>query len=334
MSAFPYPLTAVVTASHADGDRKVMVRERAMVADRAVELVFAAEDGAPLPPWQPGAHIDLVLDSSTIRQYSLCGDPDDRNTYRVAVLHEPHGRGGSARIHDEMRVGDTVVIRGPRNHFRLEESASYVFIAGGIGITPLLPMIRRVSSAGSTWRLHYAGRQRSTMAYLPELEELGRAADGHQRVHVSPSAEVGRIDLDAVLGGGGPGLIVYCCGPESLLDAVEDAANGRSLLCRTERFVARTIADATNTPFAVRLATTGIELAVPADRPLLDVLFDADVDVLTSCEEGTCGTCEVGVLEGVPDHRDSVLTAEEQASCDRMMVCVSRSRTPRLVLNL
>jgi ferredoxin-NADP reductase len=313
-------------------DRKVVIVSRRMLAEGVVELQMASEDGASLPEWEPGAHIDLVLDSDTIRQYSLCGDPTDRSIYRVAVLDEPDGRGGSRRVHADVAEGDTLMIQGPRNHFTLQESESYVFIAGGIGITPLIPMIRRVAASGLPWHLHYAGRRRSTMAYLPDLELLD--TDVQARVHISPSEETGRIDLDLILGSADLGVTVYCCGPTTLLDAVEAAAAARRVRCRTERFAAKRIEGVVDRSFTVRLASSGVELAVARDCPLLDVLFDANADIITSCEEGTCGTCEVTVLEGVPDHRDSVLTADEQAAGDRMMVCVSRSHTPLLVLDL
>lgn len=315
-------------------DFRVTVRRRSVVAEGAIELVLEGIDGEQLPLWAPGAHVDLVLDDQTIRQYSLCGDPSDRTTYRVAVLQEQEGRGGSTRIHRDLDAGDTVMLRGPRNHFELARDEAYLFVAGGIGITPLLPMIREVDAAGLSWRLYYAGRQRATMAYVSELEALYPGNDGRQRVQVLPSAEVGRLDVDRVLSEAEPGSVVYCCGPESLLDAVEEASAKHGLPCHVERFTPRTIENAVDIPFIVRLASSGTELEVPADRTVLDVLFDADIDVITSCEEGTCGTCEVHVLEGVPDHRDSVLTHEERTACDRMMVCVSRSLSHLIVLDV
>jgi ferredoxin-NADP reductase len=302
-----------------------------MVAEDVMEFVLEAEDGGPLPEWEPGAHLDLVLDEATVRQYSLSGDPADPGVYRIAVLREPDGRGGSRRVHDELHPGDTVLIRGPRNHFPLAACAAYVFVAGGIGITPLLPMIRRVAGSGASWQVHYAGRSLARMAYLDELAGLGAGPDA---VHVAPSSEGARIDLDAVLGAAPTGASVYCCGPASLITAAEAAAHRYGLAYRAERFVPADRADTVDGPFGVRLATSGLDLDVPVGRSLLEVLLDAGIDVPSSCEEGTCGTCEVGVLDGVPDHRDSILTAQEQAAGDRMYVCVSRSCTARLVLDL
>lgn len=309
-------------------DLEVVVQRRTPVADGIVELILGTPGGSLLPPWTPGAHIDVVLDTA-VRQYSLCGDPADRLHYRIAVRREEDGRGGSRRIHDEIRTGDTVVIRGPRNHFALEPSPAYVFIAGGIGITPLLPMLRQAEAQGSEWRLYYGGRRSATMAYCDEV-----AAYGGRRVTVSTSATAGRMDLDAALRHASPDSIVYCCGPATLLEASRVAAMERGMRCRTEHFAPKEIADAVDAPFTVRLESTGTSLTVPAERSLLDVLIDADADVFSSCEEGTCGTCEVPVLEGVPDHRDSVLTPEEQAAGDRMMACVSRALSATIVLDI
>ncbi|MCU1659435.1 MAG: Ferredoxin [Pseudonocardiales bacterium] len=311
-----------------ENDREVVIRHRTVIADEVVELVFEAADGGTLPRWDPGAHIDLVLDPGTVRQYSLCGDPADRRRYRVAVLREVDGRGGSVRIHEKLSVGKVVTIRGPRNHFPLEEHAAYVFLAGGIGITPLLPMIRQVERAGSTWELHYAGRTRGRMAYFAELVVPGRPAQA------VVSSEEGRIDVDAILASAVRGSIVYCCGPASLIAAAEDAAARHGLAFRAEHFVPKEIHGAVDAAFTVRLAASEIDVEVPAGRSLLDALLDADIAIPTSCGEGTCGTCEVTVLAGVPDHRDSILTADEQSAGDRMYVCVSRSRSATLVLDL
>ncbi|MGK3209229.1 PDR/VanB family oxidoreductase [Amycolatopsis sp. MEPSY49] len=304
-------------------------RRRAIARD-VVEFELRPPDGGELPDWRPGAHIDVVAGSGAVRQYSLCGDPGDRTSYRIAVLRESGGRGGSAWLHDHLREGDRVAVGGPRNHFALEPAPHYVFLAGGIGITPLLTMVRAVSGEGAGWSLHYGGRTRASMAYARELRDLDAS-----RVRVVPFDECGLIDLEAALGEATPETHVYCCGPEPLIAAAEAACARRGLRLRTERFSPkRTGSSRADTPFTVRLASTGAELTVPADRSIVDSLVEAGVDVLTSCEEGTCGTCEIAVLDGRPDHRDSVLTDEEQAAGDRILPCVSRSRTPRLVLDL
>ena len=313
-------------------EAKVLRRRR--VAVDVAEFTIEAVDHGQLPSWEAGAHLDVVLKDGTVRQYSLCGDPEDRHSYRIAVLHQPAGRGGSARIHDLLEEGSQVTIRGPRNHFPVEPAGRYVFVAGGIGITPLLPMITRIERLGVPWSLHYGGRSRCSMAYLDELEQLDA---GRGRVTVVPFNECGTvIDLDAALTGAESTTAIYCCGPEPLLAAAEQRCAARGLRLRTERFAPRDPDDDTAEPtaFTVRMASTGKEVEVPADRSIADVLYDANIDVLTSCEEGTCGTCETGIVEGAPEHRDSVLTDEERAAGDRLMICVSRSRSPTLVLDL
>ncbi|WIX98022.1 PDR/VanB family oxidoreductase [Amycolatopsis mongoliensis] len=306
------------------------VGRRQAIARDVVEFELRPLDGGDLPAWQPGAHIDVVVGAGSVRQYSLCGDPGDRTSYRIAVLRQPDGRGGSAWLHERLHEGGRVVVHGPRNHFPLEPAPHYVFLAGGIGITPLLTMIRRVSGEGADWSLHYGGRTLTSLAYAGELREIDAC-----RVRVVPFDQCGLIDLDAALDEAAPEAHVYCCGPEPMIVAAEAACARRGLRLRTERFAPKEISSSrADTPFEVRIASTGAELAVPADRSIVDILIEAGVDVLTSCEEGTCGTCETGVLDGRPDHRDSVLTEEEQAAGDRILPCVSRSLTARLVLDL
>ncbi|WP_206784773.1 PDR/VanB family oxidoreductase [Amycolatopsis sp. MtRt-6] len=299
---------------------ELLVEAKEKLADGVVALTLRAPGGEPLPPWEPGAHVDLVL-PGFVRQYSLCGDPSDASAYRVAVLREADGRGGSAYVHDALSPGDRVSVEGPRNHFPLVDAERYLFIAGGIGITPILPMLDR---AGTDWHLVYGGRTRGSMAFT---EELARHGD---RVTFRPQDEHGLLDLPALLAAAGPGTAVYCCGPEPLLAAVE--ALGPEDL-HVERFTALPD-DGERTAFEVELAGSGRVLPVPADRSILEVVEAAGVQVLSSCREGTCGTCETGVLGGEPDHRDSVLTADERLENEVMMLCVSRACSPRLVLDL
>jgi len=301
----------------------LLVARKEKLADGVVRLTLRAPGGEPLPPWEPGAHIDLRL-PGFVRQYSLCGDPGDRSAYVVAVLRETDGRGGSAYVHDSLSPGDRLEVDGPRNHFALVDAERYLFIAGGIGITPILPMLDRVAATGREWQLVYGGRTRSSMAFTAELSGHG------ERVLFRPQDEHGLLDLPALLADARPGTAVYCCGPEPLLAAVE-ALEPADL--HVERFTARPD-DSPRTAFEVELAGSGRVLPVPADRSILDVVEEAGVTVLSSCREGTCGTCETGVLGGTPDHRDSVLTADEQLENEVMMLCVSRACTPRLVLDL
>jgi ferredoxin-NADP reductase len=309
----------------------LVVRRRDQMAQDVVRLTLACPDGGEVPFWEPGAHIDLVFDGGLVRQYSLCGDVGDRAGLQVAVLREQAGRGGSVHVHDKVAEGDRVQVRGPRNNFALVDSPEYLFIAGGIGITPLMPMIRRAEAAGAEWTLLYGGRTRSSMAFLDEL--AGERAD---RVRIQPQDECGLLDLESVLGEPRDGVAVYCCGPEPLLEAVEKlTASWPPGSLHLERFSPKTLHDAPEPGgFVVKLARTGTLATVPADRSIVDVLGDVGIDLPTSCREGTCGTCETTVLEGRPDHRDSLLSEEERRQGKTMMPCVSRCLSPTLVLDL
>lgn len=324
--------TTSVTLVTSEFEADVRVERRREVADGVVELTLREVEDHPLPPWEPGAHVDLVLglDSVPTRQYSLCGDPTDHHVWRLGILRDPDGRGGSRHVHERLAQGDTVRVRGPRNNFRLAPSPRYLFVAGGIGITPILTMIRAADATGADWRLVYGGRRRASMAFLDELAGYG------DRVSIRPQDETGLLDLDNLLGTPEPDTLVYCCGPEPLLAAVEQRCTAwpRGSL-RVERFSAKPLTEPVRTgAFEVVLAQSELTLTVPPDRSILSVVEEAGVGVLSSCAEGTCGTCETPVLDGEPDHRDSVLTDEEREARDCMMICVSRSCSPRLVLDL
>jgi ferredoxin-NADP reductase len=319
-----------VTAVAAERELETLLADKVHVADGVVALTLRSPTGDELPEWAPGAHIDLILPGGLTRQYSLCGDPADRSAWRVAVLREPdgRGRGGSRYVHDDLDGG--VRIRGPRNHFPLLPAERYAFVAGGIGITPILPMVARAEAEGAPWRLLYGGRTRSSMAFLDVLAQYG------DKVVVAPQDETGLLDLAAWLPAPEAGTRVYCCGPEPLLAAVEDrCASWAAGALQTERFTRRAVAlPVLAEGFEVVLSASGHTLTVPPGRSILEVVEASGVPVLSSCQEGTCGTCETAVLEGVPDHRDSVLSGEERAAGDVMMICVSRSCTDRLVLDL
>ena len=306
------------------------VRDRSVVSDGVVALTLARPDGARLPDWAPGAHIDLLLGNGATRQYSLCGDRWDAHSYRIGVLREPDGRGGSAFVHDVLEPGTRVGLGGPRNHFTMAPSARYVFVAGGIGITPLLPMIRQAELVGAGWTLLYGGRTRTSMAFLDELAGYG------DRVTVVPQDEAGLLDLDSALGPPRADTVVYCCGPGPLLDALARASAGwPPHRVRTERFTAAEQGPPQRSePFAVELARTGTTVTVTAADTVLDAARRAGATTLSSCRQGTCGTCETAVRGGVADHRDSILGDAERAAGDVMFPCVSRSAGDRLVLDL
>ncbi|RKR92306.1 ferredoxin-NADP reductase [Micromonospora pisi] len=306
----------------------LVVRERERAADGVVRLTLARPDGGPLPAWAPGAHIDLVVEDGVTRQYSLCGDPADLRRWSVCVLLEPASRGGSRFVHDRLAVDVAVRVRGPRNHFALESAPSYLFVAGGIGVTPIVPMLAAAEAAGTPWRLVYGGRTRASMAFVDELTT--RYGD---RVEVRPQDETGLLDLDRIMADLAPSTLVYCCGPEPLLLAMEAVCRPGAL--RVERFAPKEQgAPVRQASFEVELAASGLVLTVPPDRSVLETIEAAGVSVLFSCTEGTCGTCETTVLAGEPDHRDSLLTEQERAANDTMFICVSRSLGPRLVLDL
>jgi ferredoxin-NADP reductase len=316
------------TASDFEGDLVVVARREE--ADGVVGVDLALPDGAQLPEWTPGAHVDLVLPNGLTRQYSLCGNPADRSRWCLGVLREADGRGGSRWVADELAPGSTLRVRGPRNNFPLLPAQGYVFVAGGIGITPLLPMIRAAEAAGVDWSLYYGGRTRSSMAFLDQLARYG------DRVRLQPQDEVGLMDLAGALAGHAPGRLVYCCGPTGLIDAVEQRCRelGPGVL-HVERFAAAPQVDAGEaTEFEVVCDRTGITVTVPPELSVLEALENEGIAVLSSCTEGTCGTCETAVLEGTPDHRDSLLTDEERAAGDTMMICVSRCLGRRLVLDV
>lgn len=285
------------------------ISSRRTIADDVVEIELS---GPALPAWTPGSHIDLHLAPGLVRQYSLVGPG-----LRIAVLREPAGRGGSAFVHDRLRVGDRVEIGGPRNHFALLDAPRYLFVAGGIGITPILPMTAAAEAAGAEWRLLYGGRSRSSMAYLDRLDD--------PRVTVRTG---GLLDLRTAVADA-PGAQVYGCGPAPMLDALVASCPA----AHVERFTP-VGGDLPERPFDAVLARTGATVHVPAGTSLLTAVEAAGVDVLQSCREGTCGTCEVGVLEGEPEHRDAVLDETDRTAGDAMMLCVSRARGERLVLDL
>ncbi len=306
------------------------VAAKVVGADDVVLLTLVADDGSALAPWTPGAHVDLVLTDELTRQYSLCGDPSDAASYTVGVLNEAAGRGGSRFVHETLEVGDSVTVRGPRNHFRLVEAEGYLFIAGGIGITPIAAMIREVEARNKPWTLVYGGRTLSSMMFH---EELGAYAG---KTTLWPKDEKGRMDLPTILGNPAAGTAVYVCGPESLLVAVESICEPTwpAGALHLERFTPKTIEGAVDVEFEIELASSGQRFTVPADKSVLRVLEENGVRILSSCGEGTCGTCETEIIEGTVDHRDSVLTPAEQAENVCMMVCVSRASCPVLVLDL
>lgn len=309
---------------------------RTLVADGVVALDLARADGGALPEWQPGAHIELALPGDFVRQYSLCSDPAARESWRVAVLYEPDGRGGSVVVHDQLAVGDTVPAGLPRNNFVTQDAAPWLsgaagpvmFVAGGIGITPILPMLRAAEASVIDWRLLYLGRRLETMAFHEELAEFGSRVQLHPRDSHGPLALA--VELDDLCDAD---ATVFACGPQRLLETVESwCANSHARL-HVEKFTPVEAIREGDTAFEVELGD-GTLVEVGADESILTALTRCGIPALNSCQEGNCGTCETFILEGVAEHRDNVLSEEDRALGESMMICVSRARTPRLVLDL
>ena len=297
-----------------------------------VSLELAHPDGEALPEWQPGAHVDLHLPSGLVRSYSLHGDPGDPRAYRVAVLRAEAGRGGSTELHRIARPGGRITVGHPRNNFALGPASHYLFLAGGIGVTPLLAMVRDVAAAGLPWTFVYGGRSRRSMAFVEEIEALPGGD-----VQIVPQDEAGLPDLAAAFTAAPDGAAVYCCGPAPMIAAVVSTgqATRPDIPVRLEYFsAAADHAREDDTAFDVVLARKKLTVHVPAGTSILDAVRPSCPDVMSSCEEGICSSCETEVLEGIPDHRDAILTPSERETNRYMMICVSRSRTARLVLDL
>ncbi|MGE0221156.1 PDR/VanB family oxidoreductase [Mycolicibacterium sp.] len=308
---------------------KLVVRQVERVAESVVAVTLSDPDGGDLPAWDPGAHISISLPIGVERQYSLCGDPTDHTRWRIAVLEHPAGGGGSRYIHHILAVGDLLCVRGPSNLFVMHDADAYLFLAGGIGITPILPMVRHAHSVGKPWRLVYGGRTSAAMAFLDELDAYG------DNVVAWPQDERGLIDLETVIDAVDHGTQIYCCGPVGLIDAVEQRCDELPTgTLHIERFDATVAPPATDEPFEVYLRHSDLVLTVDKDQTIVAALEAAGVGVATSCMKGTCGTCLTDVIDGIPDHRDSVLSESERASNEYMMICCSRALSPRLVLDL
>ena len=313
----------------------VLIRQIRQEARDIHSFELVAADGGLLPGFEAGAHVDLDLPERMRRSYSLYGAPGERRCWRIAVKREAAGRGASAWLHDSARVGQTLQAFAPVNDFPLVEDApASVLIAGGIGVTPILAMIERLSALRRPWRLHYTVRGARDLAFGERLETLA-AAGGELFVHFSGDGG-GRLDLRAIAAAAPAGAQLYACGPNPLLDdfvAAAAAAGVDAARVHIERFGAAT-APATAGGFVVELARDGRCLEVPPGKSVLDVLLDHGVDVPYSCMQGICGSCRVGVKAGEPEHRDDCLSEVERAANTAMAVCCSGSRSAKLVLDL
>jgi tetrachlorobenzoquinone reductase len=294
---------------------------------------FQRVDGARLPAYKPGAHIDLHLPNGLLRQFSLVVPASDPDSYTVGVKRDENSRGGSRYIVDQMKVGDQIKISAPRNNFPLVEDAEHVTLfAGGIGITPIWCMAQQLAALGRSWKIYYACRSRADMAFAETLEKF----DGKLR-HLHFDDEAGKVlDIAAAIAETPANAHIYCCGPNPMLKAFEAATATRPRnLIHVEYFTAKEgAAEGKLGGFWVELARSGEEYFIPEGKKVLEVLFDAGVDVDYSCELGICGACETKVISGIPEHHDSVLSEEEQASNEKVMICCCGCKTERLVIDM
>jgi vanillate O-demethylase ferredoxin subunit len=316
-----------------DAGQDVRLARVASVRPIAIDVLrmeLEPADRRPFAPYAPGAHIDVTTPGGPVRQYSLCGAPAQPRRYAIAVKLERDGRGGSRSMHGAVEEGGALAFSGPRNHFPLVPGeGSSLFVAGGIGITPIYAMVQSLAAAGRPWELHYCARSRGHAAFCGELEALpgGRLLPWF--------SETPLLDVASLLREARGDTDLYCCGPAPLMEAVRAAAaRWPAERVHFEYFAAPAVAWPANQPFEVELARSGGVVAIPHDRTILQALRGHGIDVPSACEEGVCGTCETRVLAGEPEHRDVLLSPAERAAGRSMMVCVSRSKSPRLVLDL
>lgn len=313
----------------------VQVRSITLMAEDTLSIELRGCDGGALPAFTAGAHVEVQLPVGLLRHYSLMNPPAERMRYVIAVHRHPASRGGSSYLHRVLRVGDVLRIGAPKNNFALEESAPHsLLIAGGIGITPLLAMAHRLNALGRAWTLLYANRNRARAGFIDVLEALHVNGSGTIQLHIDEERQGRVLDMADCIAAAPPGTHFYCCGPGAMLDAFLHAAAAiPSERVHVEYFQVKAPVMKQG-EFHVELARSAMRLKVEDGKSVLDTLLDAGVDAPYSCGEGFCGSCMTTVLQGVPDHRDTVLSPAERKRNDRMIICCSRSRSECLVLDL
>nr|WP_315237664.1 PDR/VanB family oxidoreductase [uncultured Albidiferax sp.] len=298
------------------------------------ELV--ATDGAALPGFSAGSHVDVHLPGGLTRQYSLCNDASETHRYLIGVLLDPASRGGSQAMHDTVQEGDVLQISAPKNHFPLAHAASRsLLLAGGIGITPILCMAERLAASAAPFEMHYCSRSQERTAFLERIRASGFASQVH--FHFDDGASVQKLSLPDLLAEPQPGVHLYVCGPKGFMDAVLQTARASGwpeAQLHYEFFSAEVVKSDDDASFDVKLASSGRVVRIAADQTVAKALALAGVEIPMSCEQGVCGTCLTRVLEGEPDHKDMYLTPEEQAANDQFTPCCSRSKSALLVLDL
>jgi len=321
-----------VTAASASADDKLLSMRLTAITHAAEETSFFEfrPVSGEVPRFTAGSHIDLHLPNGLIRQYSLTNSQDERHRFVVGVKKDAKSRGGSAYMIEQLRVGTVLQVGGPRNNFPLNETASHsVLIAGGIGITPMFSMMARLEGLGASWELYFAVRRRGELVMPDMLAAYG------DKIHLHVDEEAGGlIDLAAIVAHAPRSSHLYCCGPAPMLDSFEAATKSWPYgEAHVEHFTSLTPV-ASEGGYTVELRRSGITITVAEGQTILEAVRAAGVDVPSSCEQGVCGSCETRVLEGVPDHRDMILSPAEQEANDTMMICCSGCKGDRLVLDI
>ena len=315
---------------------QVRVARKAVEALDIVTLELVAVDGQALPAFSAGSHVDVQLPNGITRQYSLCNDPQETHRYQIGVLRDAASRGGSQAVHERVKEGDVLTISAPRNHFSLaHEAKKHLLLAGGIGVTPILCMAERLANTGADFAMHYATRAPERTAFRQRIAASAFAS--RVQFHYDNGDAAQKLDLQKLLGQPQAGTHLYVCGPKGFMDAVLATARNSGwpeAQIHYEFFGAEVAKSDSDASFEIKLASSGRIVMVPKDQTVVQALAAAGVDVMISCEQGVCGTCLTRVIEGVPDHKDSYLTPEEQAANDQFTPCCSRSKTPQLVLDL
>lgn len=314
---------------------EVRVKSITEEAEGIHSFVLVPLPGQELPPFTAGSHIDVHMRAGLVRSYSLVNSSAERNRYVLGVARSVDGRGGSNHMFDQVRVGQTLKVSAPRNNFALNEDAPHsVLIAGGIGITPIWCMLQRLQSLGRSWTLHYCARSRANAAFIDAIERLAQDSRGELVLHFDDEAGGARPDLAGAVAHAGPDSHLYCCGPQPMLDAFQKATSGRPAECVHVEYFSAQEEMALDGGFQVILAQSGKTVEVCQGKSILDALLEAGVDVQYGCMQGVCGSCEVPVLAGTPDHRDSILTAAARESNKTIMVCCSGAKSSTITLDL
>ncbi|MFK7842908.1 MAG: 2Fe-2S iron-sulfur cluster-binding protein [Sphingorhabdus sp.] len=315
---------------------KVRVSRKARETADIATFELVSEDGSNLPSFTAGAHIDVNLPDGMIRQYSLCSAQEENSFYSIGILNDPDSRGGSRAMHEQVNEGDDLIISEPRNHFPLEEKATKTMLfGGGIGITPILCMADRLAAIGADFEMHYCTRSLGHTAFRSRIAESSYASNVMHHLDDGPSEQ--KLDLQALLSTPQEGVHIYVCGPTGFMDAVLGTAREAGWpegQIHFEFFGAEIVQQEGDDNFEVELSKSGKILTVKPDQTVVEVLAAAGVEVKVSCEQGVCGTCLTKVIEGIPDHRDLYLTPNEQEQNNSFLPCCSRSKSPRLVIEL